>query len=475
MKARDDRKRNRILYIIEAALEYFVSIAVSGAYLACLTTAIGMSDALTGVLTSFVSLGCGFQILAVLFRGNVRRNVTILHLINETAFTLLYVTPFFHVSTTAKTVIFTVLMLVGFALNNVANPSKTDWFMQSVDKDKRGVFTATKEIVSLISGMLFSLLLGYVIDGFKAAGNETGAFVLCGAFLGIITAAHALTIIFSKPVSAPVTAETAKAEGEVNADSAVANADTAPATDDSGAADEISAAACEVPDKNLSDINSGNSDKKEKASGRGAFRRALGDKNLVKVVITIVLWRMVQYSTVPFYGTYQIKELGFSMVFVSALAIVYALVRAVFERPIGRLADKKGFAASLNVCYLAELAALAVAVFMRPENGAITYSVYYVLFAICSAGISSGELNLIYDYVGENERVAALAIKATAGGLAGFLTTLALSPLVALIQARGLTIFGVNIYAQQVTSLIGLVLCVILIVYNTVVVKKIKR
>ena len=56
MKARDDRKRNRILYIIEAALEYFVSIAVSGAYLACLTTAIGISDALTGVLPSFVSL-----------------------------------------------------------------------------------------------------------------------------------------------------------------------------------------------------------------------------------------------------------------------------------------------------------------------------------------------------------------------------------------------------------------------------------
>lgn len=470
MKARDDRKKNRILYIIEAALEYFVSIAVSGAYLACLTTAIGMSDALTGVLTSFVSLGCGFQILAVLFRGNVRRNVTILHLINETAFTLLYVTPFFPVSTTAKTVIFTVLMLVGFALNNVANPSKTDWFMQSVDKDKRGVFTATKEIVSLISGMLFSLLLGYVIDGFKAAGNETGAFALCGAFLGLITAAHALTIIFSKPVSATVNTEAASSEGDVDTDT-----DTAAAPDDSGAANEISAAACEVPDKNLSDINSGNSDKKEKASGRGAFRRALGDKNLVKVVITIVLWRMVNYSTVPFYGTYQIKELGFSMVFVSALAIVYALVRAVFERPIGRLADKKGFAASLNVCYLAVFAALAVAVFMRPENGAITYSVYYVLFAICSAGISSGELNLIYDYVGENERVAALAIKATAGGLAGFLTTLALSPLVALIQARGLTVFGVNIYAQQVTSLIGLVLCVILIVYNTVVVKKIKR
>lgn len=177
----DIRKRNRILYIIEAALEYFVSLAVSGAYLAYLTTAIGMSDALTGVLTSFVSLGCGFQILAVFLRGDVKRNVVTLHLINETAFTLLYVTPFFPISQTAKTVIFTVLLLVGFGLNNVANPSKTDWYMQSVDPSKRGVYTANKEIVSLISGMLFSLVLGYIIDGFRAAGNEYGAFIACAS------------------------------------------------------------------------------------------------------------------------------------------------------------------------------------------------------------------------------------------------------------------------------------------------------
>lgn len=434
-KTRDYRKRNRILYIIEAALEYFASIAVSGAYLACLTTAIGISDALTGVLTSFVSLGCGFQILAVLLRGNIKRKVTILHLINETAFTLLYVTPFFPVSSTTKTVIFTALMLIGFALNNVANPPKTDRFMQSVDKDKRGVFTANKEIASLISGMAFSLLLGYVIDGFKAAGNDRGAFAACGAVLGIITILHAVTIISSKDLPGQSKAQTEEKPQETA---------------------EIS-------------------DETKNAPERGGLRAALKDKNLMKVVGTIALWRIVQYSTVPFYGTYQIKELGFSMVFVSVLAIVYAVVRAVFERPIGRLADKKGFATALNVCYLAEIAALVAAVFMRPENGAVTYTIHYVLFAICSAGISSGELNLTYDYVGEDERVAALAIKATAGGLIGFLTTLALSPLVAYIQTRGLTVFGVNIYAQQVTSFIGLVFAVILVVYNTVVVKKIKR
>ena len=183
----------------------------------------------------------------------------------------------------------------------------------------------------------------------------------------------------------------------------------------------------------------------------------------------------LRYSTVPFYGTYQIKELGFSMVFVSILAVAYAIIRALFERPIGKIADKKGFASSLNVCYVVEIAALVVAVFTRPENGSVMYTIHYVLYAICTAGISSGELNLVYDYVKPNERVAALAIKATAAGLAGFLTTLALSPLVSLIQTNGLVLFGVNIYAQQITSFIGLVACVLLVVYNVVVVKKIKR
>ena len=62
---KDGYEFSRILYIIEAALEYFVSIAVSTIYLAKLTEYIGFSDSLTGILSSFVSLGCGFQMIAI--------------------------------------------------------------------------------------------------------------------------------------------------------------------------------------------------------------------------------------------------------------------------------------------------------------------------------------------------------------------------------------------------------------------------
>ena len=66
-QVKDEYKTSRILYIIEAMLEYFVSISVGTVYLAKITSFIGISDGLTGILSAFVSLGCGFQILSIFF------------------------------------------------------------------------------------------------------------------------------------------------------------------------------------------------------------------------------------------------------------------------------------------------------------------------------------------------------------------------------------------------------------------------
>ena len=65
----DIYKKSRIFYIIEAAVEYFLATFVSGAYLAKMTSAINMSDGMTGIITAFVSLGFGFQIFALFLAG----------------------------------------------------------------------------------------------------------------------------------------------------------------------------------------------------------------------------------------------------------------------------------------------------------------------------------------------------------------------------------------------------------------------
>lgn len=159
---KDIYKTSRFLYIIEAALEYFISLLVTGAFLAKVTDSIGMSDTLTGILTSFVSLGFGFQIIA-LFLANkypVKRWVTLLHCLNQLFFALIYVVPLVPLTQLQKTVLFVIFLLLGHIINNVVYSPKTNWFMSLVDDRQRGRFTASKEMVSLIGGMLFSFLMG---------------------------------------------------------------------------------------------------------------------------------------------------------------------------------------------------------------------------------------------------------------------------------------------------------------------------
>ena len=419
-KSKDIYKTSRILYIIEASLEYFISLLVTGAYLAKVTSAIGLSDSLTGILTSFVSLGCGFQIIAIFLANQrpVKRWITVLHSVNQLFFTLIYLVPFVKLSQTQKTVLFVLFLLVGHIINNVVNSPKINWFMSLVDDHKRGSFTASKEMVSLIGGMVFSFAMGAVIDRFEMAGDLNGAFIVCGISVFVLMLLHSATLIFAK-------------EKE--------------------------------------------STQEEKISTKQLLIELIKDKNLFKVILISVLWNVVNYVATPLYGSYQIKELGFSMTFVSVLSAGYAIVRTIFSKPMGKFADKYSFAKMLNICFVVMLVAFGFNVFTVPENGKVLYTIYYMLYAVGMAGINSATINLIYDYVDKEKRVGALALKSTLAGFTGFFTTLAVSPLVSYIQNNGNVFLGIFVYAQQVVSVIAVVLLIVLILYLNLVVRKIKK
>lgn len=416
---RDEYALSRFLYILEAALEYFISLLVTGAYLAKITSAIGMSDTLTGILTSFVSLGFGFQIIAVFLANKrpVKRWVTLLHCLNQLAFALIYFIPLAPISHEMKIFLFVAFLLIGYILTNVVNSPKINWFMSLVEDKRRGAFTANKEMVSLIGGMIFSFSMGYVIDNLESAGNINGAFVVCGVSIFVLMLLHSATLIFSK--EKPVEAN-------------------------------------------------------EACSVKQLLKELLTDKNLFKVILVSVLWSVVNYASTPFYGSYQIKELGFTMTFVSILSAAYAIVRTIFSRPMGKFADKYSFAKMLNICFSIALAGFIVNIFTVPANGKVLYTVYYMLYAVAMAGINSATINLIYDYVDKEKRTGALALKSTICGFAGFFTTLIVSPLVSYVQRNGNRLFGINIYAQQIVSVISAILLVVLLVYLNTTVKQLK-
>lgn len=421
---KDIYRSSRVCNIISAAVEYFISMLVIDSYLAKLTSDIGIPDSVTGILTSFVSLGFGFQLFAIFLinKRPVKTWVTVMSIVNQLFFAFVFVIPFFDMSGTVKTVLFVSMLLLAHIILNVAAPAKIDWHMRLVDDDKRGRFTALKEIISLLGGMVFSFAVGMVIDACEANGNLHGAFIFCAVgILGLMVIDTVVLLVMKEKEPEQV------------------------------------------------------EDNAQKVPVMKVVGQILRDKKIFKVLLVSVIWYVALYSTIPFYGTYKIKELGFTMTFVSILSAAYAIARSLASRPLGRYADKHSFTRMLNICFVIVFVAYAINMFTVPANGKVLYTVYYMLYAIAMGGINSAGTNLIYDFVEPNKRVAALALQHTLAGFAGFFATILVGFLVDYIQKSGNMFLGFNVYAQQVVSAIGAAVVLLALLYLNTVVKKMQR
>jgi len=406
---------SRILYIIEAALEYFISIAVGSVYLAKITASIGISDALTGVLTAFVSLGCGFQIIALFIshKKPVKRWVTLSHMISQSLFALLYFVPLLNATKTVKIILLISSLFLAQIIHNAINSPKINWCMSLVDDDKRGRFTANKEIVSLLSGMLFTFVLGWVMDAYA---TKT-AFIICGVAIFVLMGLHTLTLIFTKEKT----------------------------------------------------------EKSEKTDVKKSIKALLSNKTLLKIIVLFVLWNIASYTTISFTGAYQQSTLKFTTVYSSIVIIVSSIARAIFSRPLGKFADKHSFGKMLYICFALEGIAFLINIFTVPQNGKVMYMIFYIIYAVGQAGINSSIVNLAYDYVPTEQKTGAVALVNTFSGFAGFFTTLLLSPVVDTVQKNGNKIFGIIIYSQQLMSMISAVFVAVIIVYLVLVINKIPK
>ncbi len=407
----------RILYIFEALLEYLVSILVTTTFLAKLSTELGVSDALTGIISAFTSLGCAFELFSMFIsrKNGVKKIVIWGTVINELLFIFVYVTPFIPMSSGIKIALYVIFMLVGNVILKVLFSPKVSWYMRLVDDRKRGIFTSVKQIISLAVGMIFSLVMGYISDSFVKAGKKRESFVVLAITLFVLMLLHIGTLVFSK----------------------------------------------EKIDHKIPES------KPLKARVSTLFK----NRHFVSVLVVCMLYNIAANITIPFLNTLQIgsieegRGLGFTLFYCQILNCVYSVVRIIFEPVWGKIADKYSFPKMMSACVIAEAFGFLSLLFVTPGNGAVVFAIYKCIYAISSAGIVSALMNLVFDAVPMAERSDALAIKNTAFGLSGFLVTLIASPFISLIQNNGNKFLGISLYPQQILALISAVICFVIILY----------
>ena len=115
---------------------------------------------------------------------------------------------------------------------------------------------------------------------------------------------------------------------------------------------------------------------------------------------------------------------------------------------------------------VAESAAYLAMAFTAPSNGKVLFTVYYVLYCVAMAGINGSMINIVYDYVPSTRTSGVLAVKQSISGIIGFLVTLALAPLMTLIQSHNNLVFGITVYSQQIFAVISLVIVLFLAAFS---------
>ena len=402
-------KLSRAMYNAEAALEYLISILVGTSFLATLTKNLGISDSVTAIVTSFISLGALFQLFSMFVQRKRMKNfVIVLSVINQLLFLSLYVIPLSTANKPVKGALFIVAIFTAYIIYYTAHPKKLTWMMSLVDDKERGRFTANKEIISLIAGMIFQFTMSAVIDGYAEKGEIKTAFIISAVVIFIIMILHTFSM--------------------------------------------ISTVELEIPQP-------------EKQKLSTTIRDTFANKNVLKVAFILILYYAANFST-SFYGSYQINELGFSLKFISIVHIAGSIVRMFVSRFWGKYADRHSFALMMEKCFIIYGLSFACFMFATPSTGKVMVLLYYILHYISMGGISSGTMNLVFDYADPDKRANSLAVCQAFSGALGSLTTIVTSPLLTHIQNNGNTFLGFNIYGQQLFSFISMSLIIIAIIYT---------
>ena len=414
-------KITRISYVIEAAFEYFISMFVTGTMLGYILDTLGFSDAVQGIICTVATFTCGAQLFALTRSGKkVKKFATVGHLINQSCFCLIYLLPLFKLPSELKTVLLVALLFAGHIINNAVNPSMITWYMSAVPDDRRGRFTAIKEMISLAGGIAVSFLLGRVADIYRDTnGLPTRTYyVICAVALFVMMLIHTATHIAAEEKPQPDVAKTSFGE---------------------------------------------------------TLGRIAKNKSFIKIIAVGLLWNVASAISVSFFTSYLREELDFSFTVISIFTIVSSLSRIILSPLLGKIADKYSFAASMTISFaLAALGFIAV-VFTSPETRWL-YVAYSCLYGFAMAGINSGVINFVYDYVPPIDRAAAMGTNSALGGIIAFLTALLSGAILSFVQKEGgVRLLGFTLYAQQLLALISFIITILLVVYMRTVIAPMRR
>lgn len=399
-------RRSRKAYTLECAFEYFVALMVEDSFLAKLLMQLGFSDAQTGLISSFISLAFLFQLLAVPIAQKIahtKRFSVAVHAISQLLFTSLYLVPLLPFSAGMRRGVAIVCLLTAYLGNYLVAPMIFRGANGFVHPRKRALFSANKEMLSLVSGVVITLVMGYAMDFFESEDRLGDGFTFIALAMCIFSFCDFLCLLLIKRETLP----------------------SAP--------------------------------REKRQPTAQVVKMLFGKSSFREIVLLEMLWKAAQYMSVGFLGTFKLNDLLFTVGQIQLFNLLGCMGRFALSRFFGRYSDKHTFAGGIELALLVAGAAFAANAFTAPATRWLIVA-NTLLYNISLAGMAGNLQNITLSYVDRQYYVQANSLKNSIGGLFGFGASLVGSGILASVQAAGNQVLGMPIYCQQILGMISVLL-----------------
>lgn len=409
----------RKLYPYESMVEYLCTLLTSGTFFAKLSISLGVSDAVTALISTLASFVCAFQFVS----GRIARFTPVkpwlipVTLVTRLAMVAMFLLPFVKVENLTD-VLLLLLMLVAQTTLTIVSPIKQNVFLSAVEEKERVRYLAGHRAVSLLFGAPIVLFGGLFIDTMENRGMLKEAYLCIALLLSVFTVLHILVLCLSKEPPTKVSEH-----------------------------------------KNLF----------------ADFGALIKNREYRSFLLILLLHHVAMGILPPFLDTYVQREMGFSISVlgaISALSLLLFLLGLILVRKYGKkLRPTTGRTAYFIAYILYDVIWLT----MTPENGIVVYVIICFAAGVINSMHTISYVPLIFQTVREEERTSALALAGATTGLVTFLSVLCVSPFFNMMQKNGVVIFGVSLYAQQVLAVISALVRIGILVLWLSMCRKMKR
>lgn len=412
-------KRSRMAYYIQCVTEYLVTLLVADAFLAKLLKHIGLDDATIGIVSSLTSLAFLVQlgtIVLMRYVQNVKRTVILIDVFSMLSFMMTFLVPFLPVSAGIRKVLVFLTISGGFLLKYLQLNLYYKWGNSFVSPERRGAFSARNNAISLAAGVVFSLIMGKLVDHYEQCGKIETSFLIISISIAVLTVVDFLMLLLIYPYS------------ESDA-------------------------------------------RRQQKPLRDVMKNTLGNRSFRNAVILISLYDTARYLCVGFLGTFKTQELLMSVSTVQLINIAANTLRCLFSGRVGRWSDRTSFAHVYRMGLIVCAASFVCLVFTKPETRWLI-AAHMVLYNLAMTAIPSNANNMTYSYVPIDYFVQAQAIRCSIAGVLGFLASLVGSRILVSVQANGNRLFNIPVYGQQVLAMLALSVLIVAIFFGKTVVEK---